>query len=672
MSAGRAKPFFSANTNASWTRYETTGMPKFLNTRGKAGNMIKSAPGQWVIDKPPAIPAAKNVPSSTGGQITSSWIPENAKKKNMRPQHELFNTSDRDGLKLQHTKRLAHVSIPNKIGMPDDIRVVRTIAEELHGQTHIPLLFQQWDPERVDTHPFTKTDVDGQPIPAEPLPDFPRFYDKEMLAELDNWQAKTNESRYNPQTETFIYYHFWAHDNEWVYKRRIDVWDYVKGQAREFLHQRLRNAQNILYGEERTYGKADNVIIRRGDVRVVENREAFVAVECKITCRPLSSRQPPLEGVAIKWRKKDLDASWCETILSSDGTCHVKATIIASQPTEIEVEVQGCSMIFLANPTDGSTASRFKPLTPPHDLVRALPGWHIDEVTQLYRQELMRFEEDLVNTLYNLDAIMHPTPILYACQNELHTMAVSQRINLRQSKKDFDWWFHHQSFCLYLPFYDEQFIHHLQNWSKTLNMKVGNSPWLDSLRQHSPQPVNCLMQVFRKHNSVWDSRVFKVEHDTEGEYAEEHTQEWSFVEHHQEPQPTEEMHLRKLHPAPISDVPPELLDEDVARDETWVQMRSVGDTVHISSTPHDYAEEYFRDTFAARRASGLPPHPDDQPGLEVDPEPDLPAAPAAERKKYVRRIGKLYRKYYNPYNANPQRFVSPNLRGTDVVTDRFW
>eukprot|EP01064_Diplonema_japonicum_P013252 TRINITY_DN20770_c0_g1_i1.p1 TRINITY_DN20770_c0_g1~~TRINITY_DN20770_c0_g1_i1.p1 ORF type:complete len:685 (+),score=184.95 TRINITY_DN20770_c0_g1_i1:62-2116(+) len=681
----RAKPFFSSAVTKQWDHYMATGVQKVHQSLfGKPARF--SGKNQPMYKGNYSVPMSHptNHQSKIGARVTGYWVPENAKKKNMRPKHEIFNSTHKDGIALQGTKRLAHVTIPNKVGTPADVQFARYTSETLHDLQHTPLLHQQWDPERHEPHPFSKTDPNGRPIPPPPLPDFPRFYNREVFSELDAWQASTNDVRYNKNTECYLYFHFWAHDDKWVHKRRIDVWDYVKNISREYIREKLATTQRILYGEQqgdehienmRATGENDVVITRLGNSKVTDRNSGFCSVRVPLRVRNADPLKGAINSGVLRYK---FDGTWNEVPVAKDGLC-----IVTVRMLETEVENADLEFAFRSTASD-DTHNTIKlsvvPQTnaalpaPPADLLKALPGFSMDEAAKLYQQELLVFEEELINTLYNLDAIMHPTPILYACQNELAVMAVNERISTRQGKKDFDWWFHHQSFSLYLPFHDEEMLHAINNWRSAVNQKVGNSPWIDSLRQHSPQPVNCLLQVFKKHNNVWDERVFKVENDVEAEFQEEHAQEWSFVEHAKEPQPTQPMHVRAKHPAPIDTKNAAQLlheNEEAARDEIWAQMPSNNHKVLHEGQAASYAEEYFRDTFAARRATNQPVHPADQPGIEVDEVCETPPATESERPKYIRRLGKLYRKYYNPYNAMPQRFAPEKDAASDLVSSRW-
>eukprot|EP01063_Lacrimia_lanifica_P009136 TRINITY_DN16162_c0_g1_i1.p1 TRINITY_DN16162_c0_g1~~TRINITY_DN16162_c0_g1_i1.p1 ORF type:complete len:712 (+),score=287.06 TRINITY_DN16162_c0_g1_i1:71-2206(+) len=703
----RMAGFFSEAVNS---RYYTWDLKKTKSKFVGLGEKMQAqspawAKERWTLDPfKNVMPSRKNIQNANGAHITAMWLPENAKKKNMRPRFEVFNTSEAEGLKLRATKRLSQVALPVGGGMKDDVRIHRHSTESLHGLQHAPLLHQQWDPERQEPVPFAKYDAEGRPIPPEPLPDFPRFFNRERFGDLDAWQRSTNETRYNSDAETFVYFHFWAHDDKWIHRRRVDVWDYVKSQTEEYVREKLDSVQRILYGKvmpKDHIAPCDGVVLRRSPERVVATDGAFAKMEVDISCRPIDPTQEGYAGAQVQWAEVEVgkDNKWKTLFLDSNGNCTVRFQVALAQtavPIEVRVAVPDMPQPMKNSTNPDPVAPKrekeardarlsFTPqadpkpadlshLKPPTDLARALPGWSEEEVRELYAQELYRFEEDLLNTLYNIDAIMHPTPVLYACQNELTPHFTAARFAERQSKKDIDWWFHHQSFILYLPFYEEEFMHRLQNWRATVNQKVGNSAWADQIRQYSPQPVNALMQVFRKHNSVWDSRVFKVEHEVEGEFQEEAAQEWSYVEDPaaKEPQPTPPTHLRARHPKPIDDPDETLLDPEAAQTFVWSQLRSPTDKMRVDGAPRDYAEEYWADSFAARREAGVPVHPDDQPSVETDVEAATPAAPEGQRKKYIRRMGKLYRKYVNPYNPNPQRFVSPQYTSQHTVGSQFW
>ena len=734
--AARSKPYFSNFTTKFFTFHKETGFTNHKASTGKFGALHARSPNKYVPSPPGTrLSWHTNYASSNGALITSSFIPENAKKKNMRPKFELYNTSDKDAALLRHTKRLAHISIPVKKDMADDVRIGRAIDEDLHALQHTPLLHQQWDPERVVESPFDSRDSAGRPLPAAPLEDFPRFFNREMFQELDSWQAKTNETRLNPNNEMFIYYHFWAHDDKWVHRRRNDVHDFVKTQAAEYLREKLRSVQILLHGEERAYGSVGGddgpaIILRHHGVQVQEVAGGLAAVELFVNCKPADPLAKPLAGASLRYKVKS-EGAWHTALLTDEGTALITFTVPRAilAGDAVLVEVEGAQLnLSLAQKEDGAAraSSAVRPkLSPPSDLTRALPGWTAQEVEALYRQELLRFEEELYNTYRNIDAITHPSPVMYASQNELMQMGQKHRYNLLQSKKNYDWWFHHQSFSLYvnpppppnstqtphtstprnttttttttryLPFHDEEFLHRLQSWRTNVNQVLGNSSHIDQLRQYSPQPVNCLMQVFRKHNNVWDSRVFKVQHDVEGEYQEEATQEWSFVEDQREPQPTPPAHLSPARqPRPVEGVEPEMLDPLEVRDSVWAQIRTPTDKITVEGAAQSYAEEYWQDSLAARKAHNEPLHPDDQPGLEVEPQPQFSAAPEADRyalsyfvvcweisilfytiahrKKYVRRLGKMYRKYVNPYHPNPQRFVSGQFRTEEKVAEQFY
>eukprot|EP01061_Rhynchopus_euleeides_P000730 TRINITY_DN10529_c0_g1_i2.p1 TRINITY_DN10529_c0_g1~~TRINITY_DN10529_c0_g1_i2.p1 ORF type:complete len:484 (+),score=141.98 TRINITY_DN10529_c0_g1_i2:102-1553(+) len=453
-STARAKPFFSTNVQKKvWERYQATGVSTGMMSRGKQGMFHKRLPDQkWIVQDKQVhvhIPHLKNTPSWGGSMITSQWLPENAKKKNMRPKYELFNTTEKDGLALRQSKRLAQVSLPVDKSMPDDIRISRELNESLHSLEHTPLLHQQWDPERKVLPEFDTRDSAGRPLPAEVLPDFPRFYDREMFAELDNWQRETNEARANPNTEMYIYYHFWAHDDEWVYKRRVDVWDYVKSQAGEYLREKLASVQRQLYGEERVYPALNtSVLLRHHPLRRVSSSDGLAELQLFVNCKPSNPRHPPVD-TELRYRVKSEDA-WHRASLTGEGTALLKFRVPEAilDTDVVTVEVGDASVTI---PCSQVTQSAQRRLHPPSDLARSLPGWSEEEVEALYRQELMRFEEELYNTLHNLDAITTPTPILYASQTEIMNMASGERLLWRASRKSYDWWFHHQSFCLYVP-----------------------------------------------------------------------------------------------------------------------------------------------------------------------------------------------------------------------------
>eukprot|EP01060_Flectonema_neradi_P001912 TRINITY_DN11174_c0_g1_i1.p1 TRINITY_DN11174_c0_g1~~TRINITY_DN11174_c0_g1_i1.p1 ORF type:complete len:688 (+),score=114.57 TRINITY_DN11174_c0_g1_i1:301-2064(+) len=585
----------------------------------------------------------------------------------MRPKYEIFNTTHADGMKLQATKRLIDVALKDSqtnTPMPDDIRIHRHLSETLHGLKHVPLLHQQWDPERMVDSPL-KTDSEGTPYQQPPKADFPRFYDREMFKELNDWQVQTNDLRYNSNTEAYVYFHFWAHDDKWVWRRRNDVSAYVRDVAEDILREKLESVQKSLYGTSVTYPPSNGKFIIKNSPLTLNQAEGFTSGEITIFAKPTDPKTTAVtaSGTAISW-KVGRHGKWESSTLNDEG--HYKINIKRVEDT-ITIRIDDSELVV---PTTSGNAGQKIDLTPPSDLYRALPGWSDEEVKNLYRQELQLFEEELVNILYNIDTIMKPTEMLYAAQNELLQMATRERKKLRQSQKDYDWWFHHQSFVLYLPFMSEDIMHRLMNWRSTINQKIGNSPWVDSMRQYSPQPVNCLMQVFRKHNNVWDSRVFKVEHDEEGMFQEESSQEWSFVDDHPDPQPTAPSHIREVLPRPIVGVEKELTDVNITRDLVWSQMTDVQSEVNYEGEPKDFADAYFRDSFAARKRTGMPVHPEDQPGFEVDPEPQFQAVPEADRAKYIRRIGKLYRKYLNPYHPNPGRFLSGNKQPTDETIDR--
>eukprot|EP00755_Sulcionema_specki_P026869 Sspe_Gene.16283::Locus_5736_Transcript_1_1_Confidence_1.000_Length_2118::g.16283::m.16283 len=617
----------------------------------------------------------RNTQHKQGALITASWLPENAKKKNWRPRFEVYNTTDRDSLRLQYSKRLSDVVIPNHPEMADNVRLLRSNAEDLHQLQHTPLLYQQWDAERKEEHPFATYDLKGNPKPTEPQIDFPRFYDKEYFAELDHWQARTNEERLNNAPELFIYFHFWAHDDTWVYYRRIDVWDYVKTVALQHLTARLETIQRTLYGKKRDYVLSQEDLTARVSAVKEEDDGSYIRVSANVMCWWTNPKKSRLSGAKVRWRPESAER-WQEGLLGSEGDLDITASVLKGSEghVEVEVEADGKTVAFKIA-VQGEAVKGERALTPPSDLKRALPGWTEEEVVELYRQELKVLEEDIINTIANFEAMTRPTPIMYACQNELMQMGFTDhmRRDFLKSKKDFDWWFHHQSFSLYLPFHDEELLHKLLNWQSVLNHKVGNSPWIDQMKQYSPQPVNCLMQTFRKHNCVWDSRVFKIEHDVEEQFQEEHVQEWSYVEHRPDPQPTPPEHLRPRQPRPIElSPPPEVLGYlDTVRDNFWATLKSPTDKIKIKGQAEDYAEEYFRDTFAARKAAKMPfVHPDDQPGIETDiddPEPEKNPG----RERVIKRIGKLYRWYFNPYNPLPVRHKH-YLHTSKHETDWWW
>ena len=656
MSSPRVKAYFSAG-DWKFNRFLEIGITKPAQQK-KRGQLTRMGPkpGDYVADRMMAYDAdMANNQMKLGGRINATWIPENAKKKNMRPKYEIFNTSHEDGMKLQATKRLTDVAIKDgqtNSPMPDDIRINRHLSESLHGLKHVPILHQQWDPERITESPL-KVDSEGTPFQHPPKADFPRFYNREMFKELNDWQVKTNELRYNSNSEAFVYFHFWAHDDKWVWRRRDDVSSYVREVAEDILREKLESVQRTLYGKTVTYPPVEGKFIIKNSTISYEVAEGFTSCKCQIYAKPTDPRTTSVKGsgTTISW-KVGKHGNWEHSTLDEEGryTINIKRVeeLIAVKVADSELTI----------PTVRRDGPHHLHIVPPADLYRALPGWSGEEVQQLYRQELLVFEEELVNTLNNIDSIMQPTEVLYAAQNELLQMATRERKKLKQSQKDYDWWFHHQSFVLYLPFMSQEIMHRLMNWRNTVNQKIGNSPWIDSLRQYSPQPVNCLMQVFRKHNNVWDSRVFKVEHDEEGTFQEESSQEWSFVDDLPDPQPTPPSHIRDVQPRPISRAEVELIDTKYTRDHIWSKMTSVQSDISFEGEAKDYSESYFRDTFAARKRAGVEIHPDDQPGFEVDPEPQFKSVPEADRAKYVRRIGKLYRKYLNPYHPNPSRFIS--------------
>eukprot|EP01059_Diplonema_ambulator_P002801 TRINITY_DN12431_c0_g1_i1.p1 TRINITY_DN12431_c0_g1~~TRINITY_DN12431_c0_g1_i1.p1 ORF type:complete len:712 (+),score=177.08 TRINITY_DN12431_c0_g1_i1:93-2138(+) len=676
MSGTRMKPYFSSTVNKSWEAFVETGKKRVaLRNFGKPA--AYNANGLPSTSNAPPVMASyhRNTGSRVGAMITGYWIPENAKKKNMRPKKESWNTTQQAAIRDQGSKRLAHIAIPNKIGANDDVMFSRYTAEMLHGLEHTPLLDQQWDPERNETNKFAKKDPSGRTIPAPPLPDFPRFYDRELFSELDTHQARRNEVNYNEHTECFMYFHFWAHDDKWIYRRRVDVWDYVKKIAQEHVREKLATVQKQLYGVAmgeghveafKATGGRQHIVTSLAHARVSNRSSGFCDVSMPVRVRFADPLKGPINTGTLQWKTAD-DITWSGLPVTKDGLVMVTTRMLETEVDKAQVylRMEGADDEPIALPFR-RPANRLP--NPPIDLLKALPGYSHEEAAEIYRQELQVLEEELVNTLYNIDGIMHPTPIMYACQNELAMMGINERIGARQGRKDFDWWFHHQSFCLYLPFYDEQMIHDINNWRYVLNQKIGNSPWIDSLRQHSPQPVNCLIQTFKKHNNVWDERVFKVENEPDVQFQEEHMQEWSFAEHAKEPQPTQLPHLRQSHPKPISmESGVQILSEQATRDEIWAQMPSQIHKVKHEGQAEDFAEEYFRDTFAARRAANLPVHPEDQPGLEVDEVAEIEAVPEAERPKYIRRLGKLYRKYYHPYNPMPQRFVPMDKQVNDEI-----
>ena len=186
-------------------------------------------------------------------------------------------------------------------------------------------------------------------------------------------------------------------------------------------------------------------------------------------------------------------------------------------------------------------------------------------------------------------------------------------------------------------------MHRLQNWRHVVNQKVGNSAWMDQMKQHSPQPVNVLMQVFRKHNHVWDSRVYKVEHDTPGEYQEETSQEWSFVEDRGEPQPTPPAQVDPSSlPPPLEGVEAEDTDPLDLAYTVWSQVRTPTDELLFDNVARTPAEEYWQDSLAARAKHNDPLTPEHQDGLEVDVKPKFPAAPEAERYERGVRWGDFF------------------------------
>eukprot|EP01062_Namystynia_karyoxenos_P070203 TRINITY_DN65594_c0_g1_i1.p2 TRINITY_DN65594_c0_g1~~TRINITY_DN65594_c0_g1_i1.p2 ORF type:complete len:697 (+),score=224.76 TRINITY_DN65594_c0_g1_i1:135-2225(+) len=690
--------FFSERGTRTWKHIEAGGKYPSIRHVGKRFDLQRNArPGKGEVMTESS--SHKNHPSRYGGRITAMWIPENARLKNMRPRFELFNTPDAEALgQLRSSKRLidtVDTSESRRQGMPDGVRLSRSLAEELHQLSYTPVLHRQYDSQRQQPPPFPDTRA-GQPQPSPPVADFPRFYDREQIAELDHWQAATNAKRFNPNAEFFIYFHFWAHDDDWVHRRRIDAWDYVKSVCAEYLGERLESLQRQLYGGRRDYVQGPGGAQGQPQLGMhLSGLEWDTAPgagsrptgSARITVWRTDRKLGRPAGARIRWRShpsgSDPVDPWREDHLDSDGCAPIEFRVWSLQPTAVELEVDPGD----GSPTHGWTQvldtkgawspaqvnGGHLPLQPPEDLRRAMPGCPEEEVVRVYRQELQVLEEELVNTLVNLDAIMQPSPILYACQNELNLMAAAERLDPKQAWKEFDWWFHHQSFALYLPVYDEALLKRLLNWRHTINTVIGNSPWLDQVRQFSPQPVNCLMQVWRKHNCVWDSRVFRVEHDLEAQFQEEHNGEWSFFEHRPEPQPTPPAHLREQQPRPLSEKAPRdiLYGTDRSRDELWSALAHHADPLRVPGQPEDYAQDYFADTFTARRAAGVEIHPSDQPGLEVDVEPAIPAVPAAERGKYIRRLGKLYRWYFNPYHPWPVRH-RPYMASDRDRTDWWW
>ena len=412
-----------------------------------------------MIDQRPEfvhVPHVRNYTGLVGARITAMWLPENAKKKNMRPKHEIFNTSDADGVALRNGKRLTNLCLPYDKSMCDDVRLGRELNESLHGLEHTPLLQQQWDPEHVTAAPegFTKKDSAGRVLPAAILPDFPRFYDREMFAEMDQWQRTTNEKKMNRSNETFIYYHFWAHDDEWIYKRRIDVWDYVKSTAQEYLREKLSSVQRQLYGAERSYpANESGVLLRHHPIKRLSTDRGIISFQLFVTCKPADPSAAQLSGHELRYKISSEDA-WRSLTLSTEGTALITFRVPEAllSTDRITISVGDEALAFPCNPDAPEHQKAQLDLTPPSDLVRALPGWTKEEVVELYRQELQSFEEELVNTLGNLDAMMQPSPILYAAQNELMNCGPTERYAPLQSHKNHDWWFHHQSFSLYVKF----------------------------------------------------------------------------------------------------------------------------------------------------------------------------------------------------------------------------
>eukprot|EP01065_Artemidia_motanka_P022377 TRINITY_DN2656_c0_g1_i1.p1 TRINITY_DN2656_c0_g1~~TRINITY_DN2656_c0_g1_i1.p1 ORF type:complete len:718 (+),score=221.24 TRINITY_DN2656_c0_g1_i1:99-2156(+) len=682
--------YYSSFGTGAWKLFTKTGRAPVKRTYGRQYDLQGYARPYPTSGMPMITSSARfNFPGRRGGQIKTRWLPENARKKNMRPLFLDPLVTDYDGQWLRGTKRLVDVLDPTadrRRSMPDSVRIQRTEAEELHLLPHTPLLHQQWDQQYKHKPLFPQTRP-GLPEPSPPLPSFPRFYNKEHLAELDHWQAATNERRFNANAEFFIYFHFWAHDDDWVHRRRIDVWDYVKTVVREHVSSRLAGLQHQLYGGPRDYTRAGDMSMHLGAVKY-SRVDTKVVGTGRFTAWWLDRRREKPAGATLRWSVKRPEEAprWQQAALDADGS----ADVIFAAEEFVDADVSVAFEVRCGDETHTWTqqiqrneAADRRPLEPPEDLRRALPGWSEGQVQALYRQELQVVEEELVNTLVNLDAIMHPTPIMYANQTEIVAFGAGarERVGAEESRKDIDWWFHHQSFALYLPYYDQALVHRLMNWRSTVNTRIGSSPHIDQTNQYSPQPVNCLMQVWRKHNSVWDSRVFRVEHDMEGEFQEEHLQDWSFVEHRKEPQPTPPPHLRSQQPAPMhrpSSTPREILHgtspfarKKSVTESLWKKLAHQSDPVVAPGTSNNFAQEYFTDTFEARRHANVEVHPEDQPGLEVDVEPELAAVPAAERGKYIRRLGKLYRTYFNPYNALPVRH-RPIHEAQKDLTDHWW